>query len=131
MARPRDGGSDRLDRPQAVCDGGQRGSGVDHARDSCCITHPEACHQRHAWFEHVDINKAKEVLGGKVCIMGSVPMSFMVGGTPEQVKERCKELIDVAGKDGGYIMSAAAVMDDSKPENVRAMMDFTREYGRY
>jgi hypothetical protein len=83
------------------------------------------------WFEDVDMVKAKEALGGKVCIMGSVPMSLMVGGAPVQVRERCKKLIDVGGKDGGYIMSAAAVMDDSKPENVKAMIEFTKEYGVY
>ena len=28
-------------------------------------------------------------------------------------------------------MSAAAVLDESKAENIRAMMDFTKEYGVY
>jgi uroporphyrinogen-III decarboxylase len=83
------------------------------------------------WFESVDMKKAKEVLGGRVCIMGNVPMSLMVGGTPDEVKDYCKKTIDIAGKDGGYIMSTAAVMDDAKPENVRAMVDITREYGVY
>ena len=83
------------------------------------------------WFEHVDMVKAKEALGGKVCIMGGPPMSLMVGGTPEQVKDYCKKTIDVAGKDGGYIMSATAVLDDCNAENIKAMVDFTKEYGVY
>jgi uroporphyrinogen-III decarboxylase len=83
------------------------------------------------WFEDVDMAMAKEVLGGTACIMGSVPMSLMVGGSPDQVRDCCGKLIDTAGRDGGYIMSAAAVMDDSKPENVRAMIDFTKEHGVY
>jgi uroporphyrinogen-III decarboxylase len=83
------------------------------------------------WFEDVNMMKAKEALAGKVCIMGSVPMSLLVSGEPDQVRASCKRLIDTVGKDGGYIMSAAAVMDDAKPENVKAMMDFTREYGVY
>ncbi len=83
------------------------------------------------WFEHVDLAKAKEALGGKVCIMGSVPMSLMVGGTPDQVRACCKEQIDIAGKDGGYIMSASAMLDGAKPDNVKAMVDFTKEYGVY
>jgi hypothetical protein len=37
----------------------------------------------------------------------------------------------VAGN-GGYIMDASAIMqNDSKVENVKAMTDFTREYGVY
>src|SRR3990170_1504708 len=37
----------------------------------------------------------------------------------------------VAG-DGGYIMDASAIMqDDTKAENLRAMTEFTREYGVY
>jgi uroporphyrinogen-III decarboxylase len=83
------------------------------------------------WFEDVDMGKAREVLGGKVCIMGNVPMSLLVGGTTDQVREYCRKTIDMAGRDGGYIMSAAAVMDGARPENVRAMVDATREYGVY
>ena len=81
------------------------------------------------WFESMDMVKAKEILGGKVCIMGNVPMSLLVGGTPDQVRAYCKNLIDTVGKDGGYIMSAAALMDGAKPENVKAMFEFTRGYG--
>jgi hypothetical protein len=35
-------------------------------------------------------------------------------------------------RDGGYIMDASAIIqDDAKIENMRAMTDFTREYGTY
>lgn len=40
-------------------------------------------------------------------------------------------LMSVVGKDGGFIMDSATVIDDAKPENVRAMLDFTKEYGAY
>lgn len=83
------------------------------------------------WFEDVDMIKAKEALRERACIMGNVPMSLLVTGTPDQVRESCKKLIDTVGSDGGYIMSAAAIMDDSRPENVKTMMEFTREYGVY
>jgi hypothetical protein len=37
----------------------------------------------------------------------------------------------VAG-DGGYIMDASAIVqDDAKIENMKAMTEFTREYGVY
>ena len=31
----------------------------------------------------------------------------------------------------GFIMDASAQLDDAKPENVKTMFDFTKEYGRY
>jgi uroporphyrinogen-III decarboxylase len=81
------------------------------------------------WFENVDMAKAKTILGGKVCIMGNVPMSLLATGTVAQVKEYCTKLLNLFGRDGGYIMSSAAVLDDAKFENVRALIDSTREYG--
>ncbi len=84
------------------------------------------------WFESVDMVKVKEILGGKVCIKGLFPMSLLVSGTTDDVKMYCKKLIDTLGKDGGYIMGpAAGSLEDAKPENVRTMFDFTREYGVY
>ncbi len=82
-------------------------------------------------FEATDIFKAKEILGDKVCIKGNVPLSMMATGTPEDVVAYCKKLIDVVGRDGGYIMDAASSLDNAKTENVRAMIDFTKEYGVY
>jgi uroporphyrinogen-III decarboxylase len=82
-------------------------------------------------FEATDLFKAKEILGDTVCIRGNVPLSILATGTPEQVKEYCKKLIDMVGKDGGFIMDASTGLDDAKPENVRAMFEFTREYGVY
>jgi hypothetical protein len=41
-------------------------------------------------------------------------------------------VIDGVAKDGGYIMDASAIMqNDSRVDNVRAMTEFTREYGVY
>ena len=52
--------------------------------------------------------------------------------TPDKVRDYCKKVIDGVAQDGGYIMDAAAIMQDVvKPENMRAMTDFTREYGVY
>jgi len=83
------------------------------------------------WFERTDIFRAKEVLGDTVCIRGNVPLSTLCTGTPDDVKQYCKKLIDIVGKNGGFIMDASTVLDDAKPENVKAMTDFTKDYGRY
>lgn len=51
------------------------------------------------WFENVDVVRAKEVLEGKVCIMGSVPMSPLVSGTPDYVGDYCRRATEKIGKD--------------------------------
>ncbi|MBN2401850.1 MAG: hypothetical protein JXN64_05580 [Spirochaetes bacterium] len=78
-----------------------------------------------------DIAKAKKTLGKNACLAGNVPSSLLKLGTVQEVKDYCKKLIDTVGKGGGYIMSNGAFFDEAKPENVKAMVDFTKEYGVY
>ncbi len=74
----------------------------------------------------------QQKLGGRFCTSGGVNNALLFLGTPDQVRGRCKFLIDTLGQDGGYIMDASAIMqNDAKVENVRAMTDFTRQYGVY
>jgi uroporphyrinogen-III decarboxylase len=82
-------------------------------------------------FEATDMVKAKEILRDTVCIRGNVPLSILVTGTTESVRGYSKKLIDTVGKGGGYIMDSSTGLDDAKPENVKAMFEFTREYGLY
>ena len=82
-------------------------------------------------FDRTDMANAKKLLGNTICIGGNVPSGLILTGTAEQVKAYCKNLIDVAGKDGGYIMSFGTSMDEGKPDTIHAMIDFTKEYGVY
>jgi len=83
------------------------------------------------WFEEVDIYKAKEILGDTVCFRGNVPGSMLYAGTPQQIKDYVKEMIDVVGKGGGLMLDSGIWFDEAKHENVKAMVDFTKEYGVY
>jgi hypothetical protein len=87
----------------------------------------KACYK----FEATDLVKAKKVLGETVCVRGNVPLSILVAGTTDDVRQFCRKLIDTAGRGGGFVMDAATGVDDAKIENVQAMFDFTREYGVY
>jgi uroporphyrinogen-III decarboxylase len=82
-------------------------------------------------FDQTDMARAKEMLGDTACILGNVPLSLLSVGTPQQVKDYTEKLIDTAGKGGGYIMANGAFFDDLKPENLKAMVDVTKEYGVY
>jgi uroporphyrinogen-III decarboxylase len=85
-----------------------------------------------AWyFDQTDIFEAKKKIGDRCCIMGNVPTSLIMTGTPQQVKEYCRKLIEVCGKGGGYVLSGGATVDEGNPENMRAMMAAANEYGVY
>lgn len=84
-----------------------------------------------ARFDQIDMARAKEILGKTVCIAGNMPVSILQVGTVDDVKKKCKELIDSAGKDGGYILAPASALDEVNPENLKAMIEFTKEYGKY
>ncbi|MEE8472923.1 MAG: uroporphyrinogen decarboxylase family protein [Dehalococcoidia bacterium] len=82
-------------------------------------------------FDTTDIFRAKEVLHGHMCIRGNVPSSLLQTGSPQDVKDYCRELIDVVGRGGGFILSPRSSIDEAKLENLKAMFDFTGEYGVY
>ena len=81
-------------------------------------------------FAATDPVKAKAVLGGHLCFMIDVIPSILQAGSVSEVEEHCKKLIDTCAKDGGFIMTATC-LDEAKPENVRAMIETTKSYGKY
>ena len=83
------------------------------------------------WFDRTDMARAKQTVGRVACLTGNVPLDVLCAGTTDDVKQHCKRLIDTAGRDGGFILATGAGMQGSKPENVKAMIDFSREYGVY
>jgi hypothetical protein len=83
------------------------------------------------WFDLTDMARAKEIVGPVACIAGNVSLSLLCTASPDDVKAYCKDLMDVAGKDGGFIFSTGAGMQGSRPENVKAMIEFSKDYGIY
>jgi uroporphyrinogen-III decarboxylase len=57
---------------------------------------------------------------------------MLVTGTPDDVDAYCKEIIEYAGKGGGFILDGACgVPDESRYECVAAMAEAARKYGQY
>jgi len=83
------------------------------------------------YFERMDMAKAKKVLGDNACIAGNVPVSVLCTGTPQEVKEHCKRLIETCAKGGGYILTGSAGVEEGNPDNLRAMMEVAKQYGTY
>jgi hypothetical protein len=83
-------------------------------------------------FDRTDMAKAKKTIGDKCCISGNVPASLMVTGTPQEVKEYCRRLIETCAPGGGYILAGGCSATETKnPENFRMFMQAAREYGTY
>lgn len=79
-----------------------------------------------------DIFEVKKQVRDKFAISGGIPNDLLAFGTPQDVKDYCKKVLKVVGKDGGYIMDSGAIMmSDAKPENVMAMTEAVMEYGVY
>jgi uroporphyrinogen-III decarboxylase len=82
-------------------------------------------------FDRTDMAHAKQVLGKDCCISGNVPTSLLITGTPQAVKDYCRNLIEVCGPGGGYILAGGAQVDNGDPANLRAMLEAAEEYGVY
>jgi uroporphyrinogen-III decarboxylase len=84
-----------------------------------------------ARLDTTDIFRAKDILKDHVCLQGNVPSTLLQVGTVQDIQDYCKMLIDRVGKEGGFIISPRSSTDEVKPENLKAMIDFTHEYGIY
>lgn len=79
-----------------------------------------------------DIYDVHRKLGEKFCLSGGIPNVLLSHGTPDQVRDYAKKVIDGVAGDGGYIVDASAIMqNDTKAENLQALTAFIRDYGAY
>jgi len=78
-----------------------------------------------------DIFEVKKTLGQVACLCGNVSSSMLLLSKPDEVRDYCKKLIDTVGRDGGFVMCNGAFFDEANPENIKAMVEVTREYGVY
>lgn len=79
-------------------------------------------------FDRTDMVEATRVLGGHACIMGNVPNSLLALGTAEEVRQYVDRLLDACAANGGFILSSGAVVDDAKPETLKAMIETGRSW---
>jgi uroporphyrinogen-III decarboxylase len=79
-----------------------------------------------------DISRAKKEIGNNVCLAGGIPDQMFILGTPEEIRSRVKELCETVGRDGGLILNGGCgIPYSTKPENFRAYVNATLEYGKY
>ncbi|MGC9318137.1 MAG: uroporphyrinogen decarboxylase family protein [Armatimonadota bacterium] len=81
----------------------------------------------------MDIGEVKEAYGDRIAVCGNVDCGELLSrGTPEQVVEAVKETIAKASPGGGHIMASSnSIHPAVRPENYRAMIDASMQFGRY
>jgi uroporphyrinogen-III decarboxylase len=82
-------------------------------------------------FDQAVMAEAKHIIGDNCCIVGYVPAPLLSLGTAKEVKERCCKLIEACAPGGGYVLSGGTAVTEAKPENLRVLMEASREYGDY
>jgi len=77
-----------------------------------------------------DFAQVKKQIGARTCLEGNLdPARVMLQGTPEVVRQKSAELISIAGKGGGFILSPGCeVPRDTPPENMLALVEAARDF---
>ncbi|MDR1920536.1 MAG: hypothetical protein LBS31_02165 [Candidatus Adiutrix sp.] len=79
------------------------------------------------------LETVKELYGKQLCLLGNVDQrDLMVQGTAEEVAEQARECIRIAAPGGGFCLgSDHSIHDDIPTENILAIIETGRKYGKY
>jgi uroporphyrinogen-III decarboxylase len=87
---------------------------------------------RTAWlFDRSDLKLVRKHFGGFACFGGNVPVSLFRAGTPQEMEEHCRRLIDEVAGGGGYFIAPGAPVDEADPAVVRAFVGCAQKFGVY
>jgi uroporphyrinogen decarboxylase len=76
----------------------------------------------------------KARFGSKLLFNGCIDSHHvLIAGTPESVREKTREVLEIMKPGGGYVLSASHdyILEETPVENVLAMFDTGQQYGSY
>lgn len=80
----------------------------------------------------VNLDRVAEVMGGRVVLVGNVNPMLIHSGTPEQVREATRRVIEKLAHFRGLIIQDGSNIPPGTPlENINAMTEAAELYGRY
>lgn len=80
----------------------------------------------------VDLDKVARVMGGRVVLLGNISPLTIADGTPEQVMEETRRVIEKLAPCRGLIIQDGNNIAPGSPlDNINAMMAAAERYGRY
>ncbi len=79
----------------------------------------------------LSVEDAYQKYSGQVSILGGVDVDLLSRGTPEQVRQRVREILEVCGKNGRYCLGSGNSVTNFVPlENYRAMLEEGMRWNR-
>jgi hypothetical protein len=79
-----------------------------------------------------DIVDLKRKWGGRLALVGNVPVSLLAEGQREEIERLVQYYCTTLAPGGGYVLSSAGTVDSSiPPANLVAMIRAAHQYGRY
>ena len=80
-----------------------------------------------------NLEELKRQFGRHLVFCGAIDTHRVLPfGTPEEVSLEVKRIIQILGRDGGYMLASVhTIMPDVPPENILAMVDAAMEFGVY
>jgi uroporphyrinogen decarboxylase len=83
--------------------------------------------------QKADLQKAKNAAAGKATLLGPIdPSDVMANATTDIVVKKCREALEILAPGGGFILGPGCALPASTPdENIDAMIETAKEFGRY
>lgn len=80
-----------------------------------------------------DLEGLKQRYGSRLVFCGAIDTQHILPkGTPEEVRQEVRRVINLLGEGGGYMVASVhTVMNEVPPENILAMVDAVEEFGYY
>ncbi|MHC4623073.1 MAG: uroporphyrinogen decarboxylase family protein [Planctomycetota bacterium] len=82
----------------------------------------------------MDLRRLKADFGDRIVFNGAIDSHHvLIDGTPDSVREKTREVLDIMMPGGGYVAGAShdTILEETPVENVVAMFDAIREFGVY
>lgn len=82
----------------------------------------------------MDLAVLKKTYGRQMVFNGAIDSHhILIKGTPESVRRKTREVLDIMKPGGGYIAGAShdSILEETPVENVVAMFDAIQEFGKY
>lgn len=81
----------------------------------------------------MDVGRLKREFGDKLSFHGGIDIQRVLPyGSPDEVTEEVKRVLELAGPSGGYIIASSHnIQADTPPENILAMFKAAKQHGVY
>ena len=84
----------------------------------------------------ITLEEAKQKIGDRICLVGNIQISDMYEANPDQIKQKCRRIIQAAAEGGGLIISPTATpyqlpLTDKTYRNYIQLIKTGKEIGRY